>query len=296
MTHNAWLYFVILAHFINALVVIIDKHIVSTSVPRPVVYAFYVSLLSGTALVLVPFGAVSIPSLTIILYSIIAGATYVFSILCLYEALRVTDPSDAIPVVGALTAISTFIFSFVTLQTEISRQVLIGSLLLIIGTLLISHFRFTWKTARYVLLSGLLSGLSAVFVKIVFQTESFANGFFWTRMGNFLFALVLIAIPAYWKHVDAHLRKISVGTKMIIVGNKVFAGGAAFLILLAIKLAPVSLVSALAGLQYVFLLVLAVIWSKHMPEYFFHRGKPGELVHRVLSTSLIVLGFIIFVS
>lgn len=51
-----WLLLVILAHLFYALVFLIDKYIVSRPLPHPVVYAFYVGVLSIFIWVLAPFG------------------------------------------------------------------------------------------------------------------------------------------------------------------------------------------------------------------------------------------------
>ena len=296
MIHDTWLYFVVLAHLLNAFVVLIDKQLVTRLITHPIVYAFYVSLLSGVAFVLLPFGVVTVPSLSIMFYCLMAAICYFFSIVYLYRALQHTDPSDAVPVAGSLTAISTFFFSFIVFEQSFTWQVFVGSTLLIIGTLLISHFRFTKITAGQIAVSGIFSGVSAVFTKLVFEHLTFANGFFWTRMANVLLAVIVACIPMYHRYINHNLEHSSPGTKMLIIGNKVIAGIAALMILFAIKLAPVQYVNALAGLQYVFLLTFAIIWGKHKGHFFSYNDGPHDMVHKILSTALIVLGFMIFVS
>jgi len=59
--------FVIFGQFLNAGIVLIDKYIVTrTSVSRPGVYAFYVAMISGVVIFLVPFGVVHIPTSQVI--------------------------------------------------------------------------------------------------------------------------------------------------------------------------------------------------------------------------------------
>ena len=119
-----WIILIIVAQFLNALVVVVDKYIVTTpELPRPSVYAFYVALLSAAASVIMlpisftslgdTFGDVLRPhsfeiGLKIFGFSILAGLCYVFGIILLFNALKRADASDVVPVVGASSALVTF--------------------------------------------------------------------------------------------------------------------------------------------------------------------------------------------
>ncbi len=53
------LIFVIFGQVLNAIIVLIDKYIITkTAVSRPIVYAFFVGLISSVALFVVPFGVI----------------------------------------------------------------------------------------------------------------------------------------------------------------------------------------------------------------------------------------------
>jgi uncharacterized membrane protein len=82
-----------------------------------------------------------------------------------------------------------------------------------------------------------------------------------------------------------------VTTKLAVIINKVLAGLAFILILYAIKLGEVSLVNALAGIQFVFLLILAVVFTKKFPEYF-HEDISNRkiIVQKLVATVLIAAG------
>ncbi len=59
-----WIAIAALAQLISAGIIFVDKYVLvsKSHVGKPVVYAFYVSILSGFVLVLVPFGLVSVPT------------------------------------------------------------------------------------------------------------------------------------------------------------------------------------------------------------------------------------------
>src|SRR3989344_1521019 len=79
---EAWLALAIGAQFLFAITVLIDKHIVvrAAHIGRPIVYAFYVSLLSGAVIVIAPFGLVSLPTDTVFLFSLVSAVAFVAAI------------------------------------------------------------------------------------------------------------------------------------------------------------------------------------------------------------------------
>jgi drug/metabolite transporter (DMT)-like permease len=287
-----WIYLVLVAQFINAVVVLVDRHlIVSPEIGKPVIYTFYVGIMSGVVLAVLPFGLVSWPSLLVIWLSLIAGITFVTSLFFLYSALKVSDASDVSPAVGAVSAISTLLFSAWLLRSTISDNFLYGFVFLVIGTLLMSYFRLSPKAATFLVISGILFGLSSVFVKILFNHTTFWDGFFWSRMANVVAVLILLFWPANRKAIFSNVKKSPASTKLAVIINKVLAGGAFILILYAIKLGDVSIVNALSGVQFAFLLILAVIFTKKFPEYF-HEDISNKkiIVQKLIATAFIAVG------
>ena len=290
---------VLIAQFINAAVVLLDKFLLaSKKVASPLVYVFFVSLLSGVAILLLPFGVVSWPTAPIIWLSLITGGAFTFSIYFLYRALFSTDASDVSPAVGAVTALATLFFSFLFLDGILTGNFLLGFIGLVTGMALMSYFRFSRRETGFVLLAGIFFALSAVTVKMLFNSASFWNGFFWSRLGNVAVALPLLLWPANRKMFWRNIRQSSLKTKSLVVASKFLAGTAFLLILLSIKLGNVSLVNALAGTQFIFLLLFALIFTKKFPNYFFESVHQHKAVgQKVLATLLVVAGyFLLFID
>lgn len=294
---SLWLLFVVIAQFFNAIVVLLDKYIVTSksSGTKPVVYTFYTSLLSGAALVLLPFGAIHIPSFIVIWLSLSSALSFLISVLCLYESLQYSAPSEVTPIVGGISAISTFAFSFIILGNPLPTDFFIGFGLLVVGMILISHFNLTLKSFAYLLFSGIGFGLSIVLIKAIFMyDDSFANGFFWSRMANVLGAFALLLWPGNIRAITHNVKHGGKKGKYLILSNKVLAGVAFLLILVATKLGDhVALVNALSSLQYVFLLIFAFIFPKRMREYLSEKRHKREMLHKLAATSLIIVGFVI---
>ena len=288
-----WLSLVVIAQLVNASTVLVDKYLLvdTRGVGKPSVYAFYISLLSGFVIVLVPFGAVSWPSLSVLVLSLLTALAYIFSIFFLYSALKIAIPSDVVPVTGAVSAVTTFAFAYWWLHQDLPQGFFLGFTLLTIGTLLISHFRFNRESFSLVFLAGILFGASTFIIKLIFLQTSFVDGFFWSRMANVFMAALLLLLPANLEAVNRGIKQVSPKAKWLIIANKTLAGGAFVLILLAIKMGSVSVVNALSGLQFVFLFSFAYLGARRFPEIFHHEIRPHKFPHKLFGVIFIILGF-----
>ncbi len=289
-----WLLFVIIGQFLNAVVVFIDRQIVATrTVSKPIVYTFYVGLLSGFVIVLLPLGGVEIPTPETIILSLLGAVAFVVSILFLYESFLWSDPSELMPVVGGSAALTTFILSSVALGEKLPNHFIAGFFILILGMTLFSHFKFTHKSFFYIVSSGFFFGFSLITMKMLFRYEDFLNGFFWSRMANVFVVLLLLLWPGVYKLIRDDFGQSPKYKRKLVVGNKILAGIAFIFILLALKYGDVSIVNALAALQYLFLFLFAVLWSRKFPEYFSGRQHQHEFLHKTAATLLIVIGFFV---
>ncbi|MDO8575690.1 MAG: DMT family transporter [bacterium] len=287
-----WIVLAVLAQLISAGIVLVDKYVLVSHqhLGKPVVYAFYISIMSGFVLVLVPFGVISVPSLTLIVLSLLASATFILSVLFLYTALKRGNASDAVPIVGAVSAVVTAHLAFIFLHQDLPRAFLPAFILLVIGTVLISHFKLTWNSLGLVMVSGVFFAASAVLIKLIFQETTFIDGFFWSRMTNVIGALFLLAVPANRRAIFHGYRASSHGMKWLVVSNKALGGVAAFLTLLAISMGSVTIVNALAGLQFVFLLSFAFFCARWFPGIFRGEVHKHQFPHQVYGILCIVGG------
>lgn len=262
-----WLGLAIAAQFINAVSVLIDRHIVvrAQHIGRPIVYAFYVSLMSGFVVVIAPFGLLSTPSNFVLAASCVQAFTFVAAIFFLYSAFKYSRASDVAPVVGAVSALTSLLLAALLIDGDLSFSFLPSIAFLVFGTGLISHFHFRAHALRDTLLAGFFFGVTVVLSKMVYEETSFIDGFFWTRTMCILAAGALLLIPAWRTAILRGGTRSSQGAKALVVGNKVLAGGAGVMTALAVSLGSVSVVNALAGLQFVFLFLFALLFAGHMP-------------------------------
>src|SRR3989338_7441093 len=114
-----WLYLALTAYFINACVFIIDKYLLAAPIPKYHAYAFGVSVLSLSSILLIPFG-VSWYGIEYFLIALTSGASFFIGISFLYKAIKKSDVSVASTQVGTMGAIFTYIFSILVLKESLS--------------------------------------------------------------------------------------------------------------------------------------------------------------------------------
>lgn len=286
--------FVVIGQLLNASIVLIDKYIVTkTSVTRPGVYVFYIGLISGVVLIMLPFGIVGLPDMYTIFLSLDIGFVFVLSLLFLFRALKHANATDVVVWLTAISTLTTFIFSAVFLNEKLPDSFPYAIAFFLVGILLVGHFRFNARSFFQVLVSGVLFGLSAVLLKVLFSHTNFIDGFFWSRMGNLTAALSLLLFPSIRNHLFAITKKTTRKTRILILINRVLGGLAFLFILYAIRLGPVSVVNSLSSLQFFFIFLIIFVFRKYMPELYHHEFRHGHILHKTLAMAFIITGFFI---
>ena len=311
---SLWLALVVIAQIINAVVALVDKYIVSarSTVLKPLPYAFWLSVLSAGSIVIflfdwvripieglaVPsFRAVASPTLLVASLSIVAGYSYFTALVSLFTSLKDADASDAVPVVGALTACFTLLLSFAFLDAKLTYTIFLGFAFLVLGTLLVSRMRLSWRTLLSVVHAGLMFGVHYVSIKALFlYAPNFDTAFFWSRLAIAFVALSFLLIPEYSYKIINHTREATVRTGALVLGNKFLAGLASILILKAIEHGDVSLVQALGGIQYVFLLIVSMVMGTFTARNIGEAVAPRDVLQKTISVPLIAIGFFLLFS
>ena len=295
----SWLLIVIIAYFLNALAAVIDKYLISKRLPQPVVYTFFISILGILAIFLIPFGF-QIPSSFIILLSFIAGLSFTFALFHLFSALKFEETTKITPFIGGLQPIFIFILSFIFLKEKLVSTQLTAFIFLVIGTILIT---FNFQPRKFlkkrrlpaVLISSFLFALSYFLTKVVYQNHPFISSFIWIRFGSFLGALCFLIPKNIRQKLISAIRPRAARRKetsfMFIFGQICGALGF-FLINYAIKLSSVSLINALQGLQYIFLLIMVIILSKRFPQVLEEKLTFKILRQKILAIIFISLGLV----
>ncbi|MCD5381294.1 MAG: EamA family transporter [Candidatus Pacebacteria bacterium] len=305
-----WILLATAGQFLNAIVAIFDKYIVSDKniLPRPFVYAFYTCLFTGfwviiyfigyipglAALGVPSFANVHAPSLQVVAMSFLAAYTFFIALVSMYDALKRADASNTMPIIGTVSALSSFGLSYFFLGTQLNDNFIVGVVLLSVGTLLVAQTLPKMSVVLHVFHSGLFFALHFITMKGLFLETSFDDGFFWSRMGFVVFTLSLLLVPAYYAKVREQTVNTTKKAGGIVLLAKLFAGIAAFMLLKATDMGEVSVVQALDGLRYVFILLITVMFAHWLPDSATDKDvRLSVSFRRMLYVVVILLGFVV---
>lgn len=306
----SWIFLATSAQLINAIVAFGDKYLVTDekAIPKPFVYAFYSCLVTAFWLVVylvgfVPglaelgfpqFSNVRPPTIQVIGMSFFAAYTFFMALVSLYSALKHGNTSDVMPVVGAVSAIATFLAAWLLLNARLESNFIWGILLLATGSFLVTQIHFTKQLFLLTTHGGLFFALHFIAMKGLFIETSFDDGFFWSRIAFIFFALSLLLIPTYNSIIMDQSRRTTRKIGLIVFSNKILAGVASFMILKATDWGDVAVVQALDGLKFVFILIISILLGRWLPESFGENNLTAQaILHKVLYVTIIVIGYFI---
>jgi len=302
----SWLLIVIIAHFFNAGVFIVDRYLLKRGFPNPLSYAFWIGLCSVVVLVLAPFGF-SIPPTNQIIVALATGIVWLLAAIIFYTALYKGEASRVVPTVGGLIPLFTLGLSFIFLGERLSAKELIAFCLLVSGGIILSllvikktrifvsnqKIRLT-KASVPALGAALVFAVSFVMTKSVFLEQSFISGLIWIRLGAALGALFLLIPSSFRQMIFKKGKRIKIKFFGLFLSAKGLGVVGSLLIYWAIFLGSVTLVNALQGVQYVFLLLLAFFLFRKMPSLREQFNKK-VLVQKIFAIILICLGLVVLV-
>jgi drug/metabolite transporter (DMT)-like permease len=303
----SWLTLTVIAQFLNSIVALFDKYLVtSKKITTPILYVFYTGVLTCLGiLIYIPslfFSNSGLPRfshiqlLTPYMFFIVIciACSQLYALYALFSCLRKNDASDVVPVLGSFSAIYALIIGYFFTGLTLSPDFAFGFALLIFGTFLISHIRFSVNTFLLTLIAGLGFAVQSTLLKELLNSTSFDTGFFWMSSVTSVMAFCLLFFPQVRKTFHSQRKEKHIkSTGALLIGNKLIAGIAGILIIKAIQIGEVSLIQALGGLQFVFLFVLAAIFGPFTGIDFGENIKRKDLYHKFAAISIIFIGFVL---
>lgn len=301
----SWLIISIVAYLLIALQVVLDKFLLSSKkISHPAIYAFYSGIMSLFVLFLIPFGFHEVSAVQGI-FSIISGTVFLYGMLMLFFAVDRSEVSRVTPVVGAIVPVATYFLSILILKEQLNAYQILGALVLIAGGIIIS-FNIPFRKEKkffsglfYSVIAGILLAGAFTLFKDFYDKDGFINVFVWTRFGLAVGAISLLFFPSWRKAIFSSLFKFKKPGKehkksgIIFVLNKAFGGSGSILINYAISLGSVTLVNALVSLEYVFVILLGILFSHWAPEIFQEKKDVKNLSQKILAILIITLGIVL---
>ncbi len=299
----SWIIITILAHFLNAVVSIIDKHLVSNTVLRPVAYTFYSSISQILFLAAIPIFGFTFPGTKYLVFGVLIGALFVLALLVFYRAIKLSETSRVIPIVGGSVPTFTFCLSYLFLGERLIFEQIIAFVLFVLGGMLMSSKfekgkHIIIKGFYFAILAGFLFAIYYTSTKFLFLNMPFFDGFILLQFGGFLGALALLISSQNRKIIFSTPQTIKKKTAYLFVPNKILAAIAAVMIFYAISIekSSVSVINSLQASQYVFLLIFAFILSKKLPNLYKEQIGKEVIIKKLLAIGLIGVGLVLLVG
>jgi len=319
-----WLSIAITSYFINAGIYIADKFLLSKKIHSSITYAFYVGIWSVFNIALLMFDP-WLPGFRELLIDLLAGALFLVTLIFWYKALHQSEATRVVPIVGALTPIFSFLFSYVFLNHGLAERQLLAFFILINGGILISikHTRFwllkeVWNSVRNIfgnvlgpiharyrptrrliinsVTSALFFAIYYVLIKYIYASQPFIGGFVWSRMGTFLGVLLILFVPDWRRLIVKHQKGAKTPKNLFYFLSVRIVAALAFIMLnWAISLGNVALINSLQGTQYVFLFFLVLFISAKFPKILKEELGGGVLLQKIIGVMLIGAGLYMLV-
>jgi len=223
---------------------------------HPLVYAFYTGIIEIFAVVLLPFGF-TWPNFSTVVIALLSGVFFIVALIFFFNAVIRFEISKVAPIVGSMVPVVLFGLSFFRADFSLSSFQIIALFLLIVGGILVSYKKIPLKNFPklfgFSIAAAVFFGLSYFLIKIAYGETTFITGFTLARIGGFLAALSMLAIPLVRREVTETTFSIPTQSVAWVGVNKAIAALAFMAIHYATFLGDATLVQALGGIQYVFL-------------------------------------------
>lgn len=293
-----WIFFVFISQGIWAFTSLIDKFVISKGhIRSPFVYVVLNGLMNILLIFLLPFFGFEPLRVADLLILLLSGITFTAAMIFYYKAVQY-DEISRIAVMYQLGPVFVFIFSFLFLGDTLTKNHFIGFLFLLGAGIIVSYkksgtkFEIS-KAFLFMLISMVISSVSVVSAKHIFDVTSFWSAFLWLRLGGFISAFVLLSpsirrqFVETFKAMDTKIRRL-LGFKMLIDFTAfIFAG-------YALQNGQAPLVSALASsVLPLCVFLLTSITSVYFPRILRESIDKKVILAKLAAIACIIIGIML---
>ncbi|MEI7750385.1 MAG: hypothetical protein WCJ25_05315 [Candidatus Moraniibacteriota bacterium] len=297
-----WMFATLGGYALNAVASVFDKFLLSEKrIGAPALYAFFLSLTNLPFFALIPFGFVYFFPAAIA-FGIGSGFVFLYGLLVSYQAIKRSEVSRAVPLVGVASVGFLFLLSLgmvffsgkgISMTDILALGLLVGgAILLATGGQGVNGPGFV----RSVLLSGALLAVAMVLLKESYLFSNFPTGFVWSKVGVFAGGMSLFFVPSFREAIlSSHDRFSSPGKRKAITGlyfllTQVFGGIGTILVSYAVWLGSATFVQGMSGVQYGLVFVFATILSARYPHVFREHISSRQMARKMFAIVMLALG------
>ncbi|GEM_PF-992979 len=300
-----WFSIAIASFFLLSLAAVIDKFLLTKTRVVPLAFAFYIALggILGSALLFFE-PRFYYPDARLLWILAIGGAGLFFGLYFMFKAVEVTEVSKASPLIVSLTPLSVWLLSLGLGLELVTWQKILGIGLLLAGGYCLSqvgqdHTHVHRRAWLYILLASFLLGLANVLSKLAYEQMSFISAFVWLRWFTLLVAVIFVAVLGKWQEIFLANQKkrpehIQIRSALGIFIFGQLAGSAGVILMqYAIKLGNVILVTALSGVQFLFIILMVYLLSSFYPKILKEDISRNFIGQKIIWSLVLVAGVIL---
>ncbi|MDD5147512.1 MAG: hypothetical protein PHV63_03150 [Candidatus Daviesbacteria bacterium] len=286
--------FTITAYFFNALSVLANKFLLNKTIPDPLIYVFYISLISLLAILALPFTRV--PNIEVFTQASASTILWTAGAYFMFKALKIGQVSRVIPIIGTLIPLILLIFASQTYA--ISQTQTWAVLILTAGMIFLTMQDILQKILNkreivFEVLSAVSFAISYIILRQAYLNLDFFSVLVWSRLILLPFIVIVLLIPTLRsKIITPAGLQINFFSKegLVFLGGQASGAISEFLLLFSISLANPALVNSLQGTQYVFLFILAIFLSKKFPAIFAEKYDVLNLSFKFMGICAVAVG------
>jgi len=299
-----WFILGLISFFLLAITTIADKFLLTKTKLEPLNYAFLISILGAVAsTVLILFESKFSWPMGEIFTIILAGAGFFFGVYFQYLVFYDKEATRVNSIINSMVPIFTYFMSLALIVDHLTPIKLIGVGVIIVSSYLLSQVgqkkdRFILGDIALMFLAALMFAANHVFSKVVYEQMPFFDAFIWIRWSIFAVGLVYVTLIGGWgkifpkkDKVQEPAEKASKKTQWLVLLFGQGCGAVSILLYqYAVKLGSVTLVTALQGTQFFFMLIMAVLLTKYYPRLFREDVSPKVLKLKIMYSILLFVG------
>jgi len=227
-----------------------------------------------------------------------SGIFYMGSMLFYLQALQTQEASEIAPLFQ-LSVVWGYLLSFFVLHETLTLLQLGGGLLILLGALSLSfdsslHLRkFKARFVILMLLCTFVLALSSVIFKFFAVRDEYWSTTFWTYVGEALFGVALLCVPAYWQQFTHLFRRNPGAVIGVNAANELINLGGGLGVRYALVLAPLALVQAISSTTTLFVFFFGVLLSLFFPSLGRENLSARNLIQKGIAALLVAIGIIL---
>ncbi len=305
-----WFLLALIGHLANGVAFIIDKVLLGSAFRRSATYAGLVGALSVLVVFAIPWmGRWPVGGEWI--GPLLSGATFVLALWAFFAALSRAEASRVVPIVGSLIPILTLVGSYLFLNERLADQTILGFVILIIATIILSgggKGRLNQQTVWIAVLSAMLFAFSTITGKAAYDSLGFLEGFIITRLGAVAISIFILCVldreagREFLSILRSTNKKTSKKNKQPGKGSAILAlvgqslGAVGFLFVQwAISKGSPTIVNSMQAVQYAILLIVGLALRKRAPKLLGEDVSSNILMVKVGALILTAIGMALII-